>query len=95
MKVLQKSASKGVELPGAWVSQVNRDPPLWSRKPCVSVGRLAGMSEPLQERRGVVERFFISIAGELSVSDLRQVNLMYRWRMVSLSVAPGLNEMDM
>lgn len=43
MKVPQKSASKGVELLGASVSLVSRDPPPWSGKPCSSVGRLAGV----------------------------------------------------
>lgn len=50
MKAPQKPASKGVELPGASVSLVSRDPPPWSGKPCTSVGRLAEMPGPLQER---------------------------------------------
>lgn len=57
MKVPQKSASKGVELLGAPVSLVSRDPPPWSGKPCTSVGRLAGVPGPLEERRRMVEWF--------------------------------------
>lgn len=60
MKVPQKSASKGVELPGASVCLVNGDPLSWSGKPCTSVGRLPGMSLPLQKQRRVVERFLNS-----------------------------------
>lgn len=60
MKVPQKSASKGVELPGASVSLDSKDPLPWSGKPCTSVGRLAGVPEPLQERRRMVEWFLIS-----------------------------------
>ncbi|XP_022268711.1 transmembrane protein 87A isoform X6 [Canis lupus baileyi] len=36
MKAPQKPASKGMELPGASVSLVSRDPPPWSGKPCTS-----------------------------------------------------------
>lgn len=52
MKVLQKSSSQGVGLPGAPLSLVNGDPHPWSGEPGTSMGRLAGMSAPQLEWSG-------------------------------------------
>lgn len=67
-KVPPKYASKGVGLPGAFVSLVNVDSPTWSGKPHTSVGRLAVMPGSFPKRRVVMERFFISRVRELSLT---------------------------
>lgn len=90
MKVPLKSASKGVELPGASLSLVSRDPPPWSGQLCTSVGSLAGVPGPLQERRRMVERYFTREVRE-NFECLETGKLMKRWRTVSLSAKVSQN----